>query len=106
MDAKSTFLSSVLKQEVYIEQPTGFVRKDQEDKVYMLKRTLYGLKQVWCTIIDSYFITRGFQRYPYKYILDIKSFAHSNVLIVCLYVDDLIFIRNNSEMIVEFREAT
>ena len=31
--------------EIYMNQPTDFVSKGQEDKVYLLKRSIYGLKQ-------------------------------------------------------------
>ena len=45
MDVKSAFLNGVLEEEVYIQQPPGFIIQEQEDKVYKLKRALYGLKQ-------------------------------------------------------------
>ena len=45
MDVKSTFLNSVLKEEVYMEQPPGYEVLGEEHKVYRLKRALYGLKQ-------------------------------------------------------------
>ena len=38
-------------------------------------------------------------------MLYIKSYARGDILIVCLYIDDLIFTRNNPEMIAEFRVA-
>lgn len=47
----------------------------------------------------------GFQRCPHEHTLYIKYIDPGDVLIVCLYVDDLIFIGNNSEMITKFREA-
>jgi hypothetical protein len=34
-----------LKEEVYVDQPEGFVIRGQENKVYRLKKALYGLKQ-------------------------------------------------------------
>ncbi|GJT76434.1 retrovirus-related pol polyprotein from transposon TNT 1-94 [Tanacetum coccineum] len=41
---KSAFLSD-LKEEVYVNQPDGFVDPYHPDKVYRLKKALYGLKQ-------------------------------------------------------------
>ena len=32
MDLKTAFLNSNLKEDVYMDQPIGFVSKDQEDK--------------------------------------------------------------------------
>lgn len=44
MDVKSSFLNGYLEEEIYVEQPTGYVVKGQEDKVLRLKKALYGLK--------------------------------------------------------------
>ena len=38
---KSVFLHGELKEEVYVQQPTGFVKEGEEDKVYKLKKALY-----------------------------------------------------------------
>ncbi|GKF09048.1 retrovirus-related pol polyprotein from transposon TNT 1-94 [Tanacetum coccineum] len=45
MDAKTTFLNGLLKEEVYVAQPEGFVDPDHPEKVYLLRKALYGLKQ-------------------------------------------------------------
>nr|GEZ47700.1 Gag-Pol polyprotein [Tanacetum cinerariifolium] len=45
MDVKTTFLYGPLKEEVYVNQPDGFVNPYHPDKVYRLKKALYGLKQ-------------------------------------------------------------
>nr|GEY95598.1 hypothetical protein [Tanacetum cinerariifolium] len=45
MDVKTTFLYGTLKEEVYVNQPDGFVDPYHPDKVYRLKKALYGLKQ-------------------------------------------------------------
>ena len=44
MDVKTTFLNGELKEEVYIEQPKGFVAHKKETHVCRLKRELYRLK--------------------------------------------------------------
>ena len=108
MDVKSAFLNGFLEEEVYVEQPAGYVRMGQEDKVHRLKKALYGLKQApraWYTRIDTYFVEYGFLRCPYEHTLYIKFNPEGDVLIVCLYVDDLIFTGNNPKLISEFREA-
>nr|GEX55710.1 copia protein [Tanacetum cinerariifolium] len=45
MDVKTTFLNGIIKEEVYVSQPLGFVSKQYPDHVYALDKALYGLKQ-------------------------------------------------------------
>nr|GEU68209.1 retrovirus-related Pol polyprotein from transposon TNT 1-94 [Tanacetum cinerariifolium] len=45
MDVKKAFLYGPLKEEVYVNQPDGFVDPYHPDKLYRLKKALYGLKQ-------------------------------------------------------------
>ncbi|GJS69255.1 retrovirus-related pol polyprotein from transposon TNT 1-94 [Tanacetum coccineum] len=45
MDVKTTFLNGILREEVYVSQPDGFVDQDNSNHVYKLKKALYGLKQ-------------------------------------------------------------
>ncbi|GKF94497.1 gag-pol polyprotein, partial [Tanacetum coccineum] len=45
MDVKMAFLNGLLKKEVYVAQPDGFVDPDHPEKVYRLRKALYGFKQ-------------------------------------------------------------
>ncbi|KAL0402256.1 UNVERIFIED_CONTAM: Retrovirus-related Pol polyprotein from transposon TNT 1-94 [Sesamum latifolium] len=65
LDVKSVFLNGEIEEEVYVEQPEGFIVKGKEDKVCRLKKALYGLKQApraWNSKINSYFIENGYNR--------------------------------------------
>ncbi|KAF8662075.1 hypothetical protein AX16_001214 [Volvariella volvacea WC 439] len=45
LDVRNAFLYSDLDEEIYMEQPEGFVIKGKECKVMHLLKALYGLKQ-------------------------------------------------------------
>ncbi|GJS68200.1 retrotransposon protein, putative, ty1-copia subclass [Tanacetum coccineum] len=45
IDVKTAFLNGYLSEEVYMEQPEGFVNPKYPNRVCKLKRSIYGLKQ-------------------------------------------------------------
>jgi hypothetical protein len=45
MDVKTTFLNGDIEEEVYIEQPDGFMIHEKESHVCRLKKAMYGLMQ-------------------------------------------------------------
>ncbi|KAL4284533.1 hypothetical protein GQ457_16G014010 [Hibiscus cannabinus] len=108
MDVKSAFLNGYLEEEVYIEQPPGYIKQGHEDKVYCLKKALYRLKQApraWNTRIDEYFQKNGFIKSPYEHTLYTKKNEDGDIMIVCLYVDGMIFTGNNLGMFHDFKKA-
>ena len=69
------------------------------------EEALYGLKQApraWNTRIDTYFKENGFKQCPYEHALYAKN-SGGNMIFVALYVDNLIFMGNNNEMIEQFK---
>nr|GEU82226.1 retrovirus-related Pol polyprotein from transposon TNT 1-94 [Tanacetum cinerariifolium] len=65
MDVKIVFLIGILKQEVYVGQPPGFVSKQYPDHVYALDKALYGLKQApraWYDVLSQFLVESGFQK--------------------------------------------
>lgn len=106
MDVKSVFLNGPLEEEVFVMQSLGFMKQENIDKVYRLKKSLYSLKQVprvWNKRIDSFFHRAGFQKCPFEHVLYMKINDSSDILLVCLYVD-LIFTGNNLKMIEDFKK--
>jgi hypothetical protein len=108
LDVKSAFLHGEITEEVFVEQPPGYEQKGHEAKVYRLKKALYGLKQApraWYSRIETYFSKEGFIKCPYEHTLFIKTAGGGKILILCLYVDDLIFTGNDNAMFEEFKKS-
>jgi hypothetical protein len=106
MDVKSTFLNGYLEEEVYIEQPEGFLLSENEDYVCRLKKALYGLKQApraWYSRLDKYLQQQGFKRGTTDSNLYIKI-DNAEMLIIVVYVDDIIFGSNDDRMSQKFAE--
>ena len=65
LDIKYAFLNGFLQEEIYVEQPQGFIKDGEENKVYLLKKALYGLKQApraWNNKIDEHLRNLGFSK--------------------------------------------
>ena len=65
MDVKTAFLNGEIEEEIYIEQPDGFVIHEKESHVCRLKKALYGLKhapRAWYEKIDGYLMSLGFNK--------------------------------------------
>ena len=84
MDVKSAFLNGILEEEVYIEQPEGFVDENNKDKVCKLHKALYGLKQApraWYERLHKYLMKIGFERTDDNNNMYIKSEEGKDILI-------------------------
>nr|GEW21350.1 copia protein [Tanacetum cinerariifolium] len=93
MDVKTTFLYGPLKEEVYVNQPDGFVDPYHPDKVYRLKKALYGLKQApraWYDELSTFLVSKGFSKGSIDPTLFITKHM-GDVLLVQIYVNDIIF---------------
>nr|GEY79437.1 copia protein [Tanacetum cinerariifolium] len=78
MDVKAAFLNGILKEEVYVGQPLGFVSKQYLDHLYALDKALYGLKQAshaWYDVLSQFLIDNDFQ----KGSIDTTLFIKKNV---------------------------
>ena len=61
MDVKLAFLHGDLQEEIFTDQPLGYVKLGIEHKVYKLKKALYELKQApraWYSHIHAYFLKK------------------------------------------------
>ena len=91
MDVVSAFLNGDLEEEIYMDQPEGYVQQGKEDLVCQLKKSLYGLKQsprCWNRKLSEYLCSIGFTQGSADPCIYIKT--GDSLMIVAVYVDDLI----------------
>ena len=92
MDVSNAFLHGHLEEQVFCQQPTGFVDPAFPDHVCLLSRSLYGLKQApraWYQRIAAFLHQLGFRSTH----SDASLFVYhqgSDTAYLLLYVDDII----------------
>jgi hypothetical protein len=100
MDVKNAFLHGDLFEEIYMEQPQGFMQ--DSSLVYRLKKSLYRLKQApraWYAKMDSYPLSQNFVHCKSK--LNVYMFRTTNsCLLLVMYIDDLLIIGCSNSTIV------
>nr|GEW80157.1 copia protein [Tanacetum cinerariifolium] len=104
MDIKGTFLNGIIKEEVYVAQPPGFIDFEKPDHVYKLKKALYGLKQApkaWYDRFKAFLIKHKYKIGMVDNTLFTKK-KSSNLIIVQMYVDDIIFVLTCQDMCDDF----
>jgi hypothetical protein len=107
MDVKTAFLNGNLTEDVYMIQPEGFVDPANADKVCKLQKSIYGLKQAsrsWNIRFDEVVKSFGFIKSDQDSCL-YKKFSGSKVNFLILYVDDILLIGNDIEMLQETKNS-
>lgn len=105
MDVKTAFLNGELDEEIYMNQPDGFVIKGHEGKVCKLLKSLYGLKQApkqWHEKFDKTLTSAGFVVNEADKCVYYRHGGGEGV-ILCLYVDDILIFGTNLKVIEEFK---
>nr|GEZ35563.1 retrovirus-related Pol polyprotein from transposon TNT 1-94 [Tanacetum cinerariifolium] len=100
MDVKTTFLKGLLREEVYVSQPDGFVDKDNLNHVYKLKKAIYGLKQdprTWYDLFSKFLLSQEFSKGTVDPTLFIRR-QGKGILLIQIYVDDRIFASTTPEL--------
>src|ERR1041385_13212 len=101
LDVKTAFLHGELDEEIYMEQPEGFIEPDKEAFVCKLKKSLYGLKQSprqWYKRFDSFMILNDFKRSDFDSCVYIK-FVDGSPIYLLLYVDDMLISAKSKKQI-------
>ncbi|GJX83329.1 retrotransposon protein, putative, ty1-copia subclass [Tanacetum coccineum] len=90
LDVKTAFLHGNLEEVIYMRQPPGY---EQGNKVCLLKKSLYGLKQSprqWYRRFDEYMLSNGFKRSSYDSYVYYRIYAPGEYIYLLLYVDDML----------------
>ena len=104
MDVKSAFLNGELEEEVFGEQPPGFIDPNFPNHVYRLDKALYGLKQApraWYETLAQFLLENGFTRGTIDKTLFYIN-KGNDLLLVQIYVDDIIFGSTNDKLCQKF----
>jgi hypothetical protein len=78
LDVKITSLHGDLEEEIYMEQPKGFVVEGKEHQVCRLKKSLYGLKQAprkWYKKFESFMTKLGYRKTQPDHCVFTKRYA-------------------------------
>ena len=104
MDVKSSFLNGYLNEEVYVEQPKGFVDPNHPEYVYKLRKALYGLKQApraWYERLTQFLLDHGYHKGGNDKTLFVKK-DKGKLMIAQIYVDDIVFGGMSDKMVEHF----
>ena len=103
---KTAFLHGELEEDIYMDQPEGFIVPGKENFVCKLKRYLYGSKQSphqWNKRFDSFMLSHGFKRSDYDSCVYIKLVDGSHIYLL-LYVDDMLISTKSREQITALKK--
>ena len=98
LDIKNAFLHGDFQEEVYMEQPPGFVAQGEIGKVCRLRKSLYGLKQsprAWFGKFSQAVEKFGLQKSKYDHFVFYWN-SHSGIILLVVYVDDIVITGSDS----------
>ena len=84
-----------------MQQPEGFEIEGQEDKIYKLNKSLYGLKQSprqWYLTFHNAITKLGYEANSLDHCVYAKN-SESKFTVLSLYVDDILIVGNDIDMI-------
>ena len=101
LDVNNAFLQGTLTEEVYMQQPPGFIDADRPNHVCRLRKALYGLKQApraWYVELRNYLLQIGFLNSIADTSLFILKKGRS-IIYMLIYVDDILVTGNDNVLL-------
>ena len=92
IDVTTAFLNGKLEEEVYMQQPNGFVCQGKEEHVCRLKKSIYGLKQsprCWNLTLDTCLKKLNFVQTASDPCIYYRK-TGGDIMYIGVYVDDII----------------
>ena len=105
LNVKNTFLYGDLKEEIYMEQPPGYVAHGK-NKIYRLRKAIYKLKQSSKALFEKISITISgisFHRCHSNHSIFVRH-TKSSLVILAVYVNDILLIGSDSAGLVETKK--
>lgn len=99
-DVKTAFLNGDLEEEIYMRQPPGFKEKN-DDRVYKLHKSLYGLKQaarIWNFTLDHELKNIGFMQSETDKCLYVLC-ERDSLCYLLVHVDDMLLASNDDTLL-------
>ena len=106
MDVVTAFLNGKLEEEIYMEQPDGYVHPGKEHLVCKLQKSLYGLKQsprCWNTAFREFMEQIHFKQSTADPCIDVRTV--DVMAIIAVYVDDLIVMTKTLEEMQQIKKS-
>jgi len=107
LDVKNAFLHGLLKEDVYMTQPPGFINQSRPSHVCKLNKAIYGLKQApraWFHRMTCFLLSIGFV----QSLVDSSLFVFQHefhTIYFLLYVDDIVVTGSDDRLLQSFIDA-
>ena len=105
VDVHTAFLNGTLEEEVFMKQPTGYVKKGKEHLVCKLRKSIYGLKQssrCWNTALDAHLQEMGFTQLKSDPCIYVSG--GDDPFYIGVYVDDMFLVGKDAARMKSVRQ--
>ena len=106
LDVKIAFLHERLQEKNFMTQPEGYVDFEKPNHVFLLKRSLYGLKKSprqWYLMFNEFILSHGYLRCSFDCCVYYKLINSGFYKYLLIYVDDMLIAYKSREEIEDLK---